>query len=169
MRIVLTIIFVALVGCDAPSRDKNVARPSVQDGEATAALSKRQAYELAERCGKTASEEFRREWKEGSVKTESGNMIASFTSHYNSKLNKCFYLQNVMHYDKKKGAAELPQSFMQIQLYDIHENKEYGHYFATVGLDRLPLNGAPPDCMVQDKLCASEKEWTALVKPYMED
>ena len=105
-RLALLALLAAFAGCDVPSRAKEAAPSSAQEREAAAALSKRQAYELSERCGKTAGEEFRREWKGGIVNTATGQMTASFRNHYNSKLNKCFYLLGVTHFRNKTSSSE---------------------------------------------------------------
>jgi hypothetical protein len=158
----------ALAACDVP-RSKEPAQPTAQEREATAVLSKRQAYELSERCGKTAGEEFRREWKQGLVNTKTGQMLASFTNHYNSRLNKCFYLLRITHFTKKKSAGDRATMNLSMTLADINEGKEFGNYFGAPTGAMKPVTGHPYDCKVLDKLCSSEAEWEALVKPYMED
>lgn len=116
-------------------------------------------YELQERCGKRAEEEFRREWGNGITNTKEGQSIASYRNHYNSQLNKCFYLltnQSVPSKDNKSRPSK------QITLLDINENKEYGFFFK--------FNDGPlMDCAVAGKKCASQTEWEALVAPYMGD
>lgn len=49
-----------------------------------------------------------------------------------------------------------------MRLYDLNENKEYGHYFESSGYNFT-------DCMVGEQSCATEKEWRQLAKPYLED
>lgn len=49
-------------------------------------------YELQERCGKSALEEFKREFGTGISSTKQGTTITSFRNHYNAKRNACMYL-----------------------------------------------------------------------------
>ncbi|MBI2748638.1 MAG: hypothetical protein HYX43_04660 [Burkholderiales bacterium] len=106
-RVALLALLATLAGCDLPSSSKEPTPPhSAREREEAATLSKRQAYELSERCGKTASEEFRREWKNGIVNTETGQMTAGYANHYNSKLNKCFYLLRITHITRKKSDSD---------------------------------------------------------------
>ena len=169
-RIALSALLAALAGCDAPSGgSKEKSTPMAQEREVTAALSKRQAYELSERCGKTTGEEFRREWKGGIVNTETGQMAASYTNHYNSRLNKCFYLLRVTHFTSKKSGGGESTSNVSMMLFDINEVKEYGNYFGAPTSAAQPVAGPPMNCTVVGKRCSSSEEWEALARPYMED
>jgi hypothetical protein len=49
-----------------------------------------------------------------------------------------------------------------LNLVDLRENKVIGSYDKLEG-DPLVV------CLVQDKRCAMEEEWQALIKPFMED
>ena len=169
-RIALSALLVALAGCDAPSGgSKETTTPMAQEREVTAALSRRQAYELSERCGKTAGEEFRREWKAGIVNTETGQMMAGYANHYNSRLNKCFYLLRVTHFTSKKSGGGESTSNISMMLVDINDAKEIGTYWGAPTSTAQPVEGRPTSCNVVDKLCSSSQEWEALARPYMED
>ena len=110
------------------------------------AQSLKEKYELSERCGKQAAETFRKDWKGFPSKR------ANYENHYNSRLNKCFYIEITNTYERKIGLSRA------MRLYDLYENKEIAGYDKLVGA-----------CYVQEKQCASEAEWRALIKPFMED
>ena len=101
-------------------------------------------YELRERCKRKAAEVFVKEFNNAAV-----DII--YQSHYNSKLNKCFYFVKI---DNASGS-------MSWQLWDINENKEYAKY---TGVD-----GNPDSCNVQGKTCRTKEELVKLIKPFMED
>jgi hypothetical protein len=77
-------------------------------------------------------------------------------SHYNSRLNKCFAIENIYLGD--------PKSEM-MALFDVNESKYYGgHYGRTDDPSWMK-----PFCQVKEKDCHSKAEWNELVKPYMEE
>jgi hypothetical protein len=124
------------------------------------AASTKEEYELQERCGKRAEEFFNRGYGNGISNTKDGQSISGYTSHYNKKMNKCFFLlttSDLPYKDKKKSASTF------ITLIDINEQKEYGNFFK-----RLKDNFGFV-CKVADKVCNSQDEWDALIKPYMEE
>jgi hypothetical protein len=84
------------------------------------------------------------------VNTKTGQMVANFENHYNSRLNKCFYLEMSTTYERGK------EPFKLLRLFDLNDNKEYATFF----------DGA---CVVHDQFCQSEAEWRLLIKPFMED
>lgn len=47
--------------------------------------------------------------------------------------------------------------------FDFHENREIGMYF------KLHEHSRPSHCRVDGKVCSSEEDWEALIKPYMEE
>ena len=61
----------------------------------------KELYELQERCGKRAEEFFRREY--GTVpKTEYGiTMWFNYENHYSARLNKCFFLEIAVSWEKE--------------------------------------------------------------------
>jgi hypothetical protein len=119
-------------------------------------------YELQEKCGKAASELFKKEYGNGGWTTIAGDKgMASYTNHYNVKLNKCFILLRTIIIDKGKG-DDRGDMFVAKTLSDINENKEYGS-FSKFQKER------PSYCKVVEKQCNSEAEWEALIKPYMEE
>ena len=125
------------------------------------AQSKKEEYELQERCGKRAEEQFRRDWgSNGVINTKEGQVVGSYRNHYNRKLNKCFVLLTSESLPYKE---KTPRVSRQITLYDINESKDYGLFIMVSG-DARPLS-----CQVAGTRCQSESEWDALVAPYMEE
>jgi hypothetical protein len=73
-------------------------------------------YELQERCGKRCDERFKKEFGNGIVNTDDGQMISVYNNHYNKKLNKCFILITTTNYPKDKKEDVL---LMKV-IYDIN-------------------------------------------------
>jgi hypothetical protein len=125
------------------------------------AASNKEEYELQERCGKRAGEIFKREYGSGIKRDKDGSTNFGYKNHYNTKLNKCFFLESSRGYteatDKKKVG------FVMERLFDINENREYGSYF------KRDEDSQPTECNVERKVCHSEKEWETLIKPYMDE
>ena len=121
------------------------------------AQSPTEKFERSERCGKLAAAAFaeRLQGVQPGVPTERGN-VATYENHYNSRLNKCFYLETLVVLDKEGRRNSMT-------IFDINENKEYGAYMSGTKLSK------PLHCYVQTKYCQSEEEWRALIKPFMED
>ena len=113
------------------------------------AVSKKEDYDLQERCGKRAEEYFKRDYGSG----DNGDEHYNYINHYNTKLNKCFMLVTIGSLEKK---------LIQEKLIDINENKEYGDII-------YKLDNKQMHCMFLDKVCRSKDEWDVLVKPYMEE
>jgi hypothetical protein len=124
-------------------------------GTATHAQPNKEQY-VQERCGKRAAEVFAKRWGSGVSNTASGQTIANYENHYNSRLNKCIYLEIANTYN-----AGLP-SFMWMKLFDLNENREIAVYSRGEG-------DASTFCLVQAKWCQTEAEWRTLIKPFMED
>ena len=117
----------------------------------------KERYELQERCGKQAAEFFKREYSAG-FKTQDTTTRFNYENHYSARLNKCFFLEIADLYEKGKGGTK------GMRLFDLNENKEYGAYMVDI------CDGCVPwQCLVQEQVCRSEKEWRTLIKPFMED
>ena len=126
------------------------------------AASIKDEYELQERCGKRAEEVFKREFGNGISNTKDSQSMSGYENHFNKKLNKCFVLLRTTiftHKTKKEGAT----TSSDIVLYDINENKQYGTFFKTRNDDKTVI------CSVSEKICHSESEWDAQIKPYMNE
>src|SRR5262249_33012747 len=96
----------------------------------------KEKYELSAQCGKQAAETFRKDGKGFPSKR------ANYENHYNSRLNKCFYIEITTTYERKIGLSRV------MRLYDLYENKEIAGYDKLVGA-----------CYAQEKQCKSEEEW----------
>ena len=110
------------------------------------------AYELQERCAKSAVQAWTKYYDNGNY--SQGNI--SYQAHYNSRLNKCFFLEMRMTVNGKNDV------WNGLSLFDLLENKEYG------GFTRSTLHGVV-ECRMQDVFCDSEDEWRQLAKQFLED
>ena len=123
------------------------------------AASPSELYELQERCSRRAEELFIKNFAGGEIiNTDDGKAFARYTNHFSNKLNKCFYLVTVANipFDSSK------ESTTSITLYDVNQVREYGVKF-TDGNSK-----SPSLCFVNGKDCHSDKEWSTLIRPYME-
>jgi hypothetical protein len=123
------------------------------------AASIKEVNALQERCEKKADEKHTRYYGDGIAKDGSG--YTGYTDHYNTKLNKCFYLESATGYAQNKDGKK--SSFAMETLFDIDENKACGTYY-KVGDDAHPFT-----CNIKGRICQSRKEWRKLLKPYMEE
>jgi hypothetical protein len=116
-------------------------------------------YELAERCGKAARAIFEKDWEgKDIVNTPDGQTVLVFENHYNSSLNKCYYLQISTSFLTKKPPPTINVSLI---LLDVNENREIGAFMQS-------QQDRPTWCFVADATCHSKAEWQSLIKPYME-
>jgi hypothetical protein len=118
----------------------------------------RQLYELQERCGRQAAEVFQREYGLGADRQDEQTLF-HYENHYSARLNKCFFLEIAMSYEREEGK---PGSKI-MRLFDLNDSKEYGTFASG------PTESTPLACVVRGKGCQSESEWRQLVKPFMED
>jgi hypothetical protein len=84
--------------------------------------SPKEQYELSERCGKQAAENFKEIWGEPNYfgkGTATAQAIITYENHYSLRLNTCFYLQT-------RFVTEI--KFKELLLYDLHENREIASY-----------------------------------------
>lgn len=116
--------------------------------EAHSQQSKKEIYELQERCGKRAAEMFDRDNPK-----EDRKGLEDFENHYSVRLNKCFILEMNTSYSRVEGKTE---KIIILNLIDVNDNKSYGSF--------SPLN-----CEIQAKVCHSEQEFRALIRPFLED
>lgn len=134
-------------------------QPAPPTQQAAPALSKEQVHELSEHCGRKTREQFRRDWKDGD---------ARFDSHYNAKLNTCFYLLTVNHSAHGNGQGSASASTLRMMLFDISGGEQYGEYSGPAAAES-PSVGVPAACRIEAMYCASSREWEVLLRPYMED
>jgi hypothetical protein len=88
--------------------------------------------------------------------------IFDYESHYNSRLQKCFFLE-ITTMINREGETKL------MLLRDLFEKEELGPYGGLV-----KKGGSEPSVCsvlliepVQQRQCRSEQEWRELIKPYM--
>jgi hypothetical protein len=127
------------------------------------AASKKEEYELQERCGKRADERFKSEYGNETYSDDNGKYIYSYTNHYNNKLNKCFILVRAIVLSKRLPNSTKKEPVYRTEtLFDINENKEYGT-FSRRGNDN------PTECNLLSNFCETEAQWNLLIKPYIEE
>jgi hypothetical protein len=120
---------------------------------AAGAQTRTESYMLQERCGKRADEIFRTDYGTHSKRTEHGELRFNYESHYNERLNKCFFLEDATSYSVVDGKSN---SIEIVRLFDANGNKEYANFSF----------GA---CIVNGKTCGSYEEFQELIKQYMEN
>jgi hypothetical protein len=96
-------------------------------GTASQAQPNKEQYELQERCGKRAAEFFAKAWASEVSNTASGQTRANYENHYNSRLNKCIYLEISNSFQR----GEPP--FRLMRLFDLNENREIATYMKSEG------------------------------------
>ena len=111
-------------------------------------LSRKDIYELQERCGHSARELFDRDFPK-----EDRKGLENFTNHYNVRLNKCFLLEENTTFLRGEGKSK---KIKTMSLVDVQDNKSYGDF-------------SPFGCDVQEQKCRTEQEFRALIRPYVED
>jgi hypothetical protein len=116
-------------------------------------------YELQERCAKEARGLFQKQWGDGVVKTDDGQIDEGYENHYNARLNKCFYLEMQTFYPREGTGGQIQRDST---LYDLHENKEYGQ------CHKVENGYTSPMCTMRGTFY-SEEEWNVLLKPFMEE
>lgn len=119
------------------------------------AQANREAYDLQDRCGRRAAEVFARDYGTGFSTSKEYKLIYTYRNHYNSRLNKCFYM--VIERALLKDGPEV----RTLELFDLNENNRYGLYIGVVS------DKPPTSCEVRNKACTSESEWLNLVSPYI--
>lgn len=110
--------------------------------------SRKEVYELQERCGRSAAEVFDKDFPK-----EDRKGLETFENNYNVRLNKCFMLQENTIMTRDQGKT---YSTKLLTLIDVHGNKVYGSFSSL-------------NCDVQEKKCRTEQEFRALIRPFMEE
>jgi hypothetical protein len=119
--------------------------------------------EAVEQCARKSDEEFRKSWSPGLVHAGGWSEAAGFASHYNPKLDVCFYLVTVTHYLSSSGVAALVQSM----LFDANEGELYGEYSGPAA-GGSPGQALPDSCRMTAFYCASKSEWDRVADSFME-
>ena len=115
-------------------------------------------------CEKEAGRLFEKEWGNGMVPGKESATLATYKSHFNESLGRCFMLVHVKTTDIKKKT----KTAISIFLNDVSDKTEYASYFE----ENEPHSKKPnrmTTCIVAGKECASEPEFESMVKPYMQD
>lgn len=158
--VVALVVFLAH-GCGNSDR---IAQLESQNRELTAkleALTKSKTLDLQEQCAKQAREEFKfMKWDK--------EPLASYTNHYNAKLNKCFV--EIQSTDAKTAP---PDIITNKTVSDAFEGKGYGEYIWKSDRVKKYWEVPPLQCKVtlpsgEDKFCHSSDEFDQLLKQYME-
>jgi hypothetical protein len=124
--------------------------------------SKTTSLELQAECAKQAHEAFKLNGWEG-------NQWASFTNHYNEKLNKCFV--EIENTDTKTSPGKIG---VTNTVSDAFEGKVYGQYIWISEKNKQYFEVPPFQCEVtltsgEKKICRSSDEFDALIRNnYME-
>lgn len=116
-------------------------------------------YELKEQCSKQAAEYSDRTAKQYKSDETGGPfkfVSSSYQAHYNSRLDKCFILDDVLTVSNEPG---LDHSF---SVTEINENKKYGVYWERFHV--CWVHSKTTDCWPQ-----TEKQWRELIRPLMKD
>jgi hypothetical protein len=126
------------------------------------AKAKTASLEFQEKCSKQAWETYAENgWKK--------EPMASFTNHYNDKMNKCFVLvQNTTQSKPFNGTF-----FTNKILFDAFEGKSYGEYDWRSDKVKKYWEVAPFNCKGtllsgEEKFCHSSDEFDDIVKLYMQ-
>ncbi len=110
--------------------------------------SRKEIYDLQERCGKRAAEIFDKDFPKDDRKG-----LEDFENHYSVRFNKCFMLETNTIITQTEGKTT---SLKWLTLFDVNDNKVYGSFGLLT-------------CDVQGKTCHSELEFRNFIRPYMED
>lgn len=153
----------ALAACHPPVPEV-ISVPSIAMATETAPVfSAGQVRERSELCAKASGERFRRDWKDSVAVT-----TADFASHYNAKMNICFYLLTVRHLTGAGGEGGAPSGTLRKTLLDFGGEEQYGEYVGPV-IAGSPSARFTVRCKIEAMYCASEGEWNILARPYMEE
>lgn len=156
----------AVAACNPPEPETTPIQAIAE--EAAPVVSPTQVRERSEMCTRASGERFRRDWSESGVPTPYGATTVEFASHYNTKMNVCFYLLTVRHFTEGGAEGVAPSGTLRKILFDFGDEETYGEF---VG----PLTpGSRSDrflarCKIDELFCSTEAEWNRLARPYMEE
>jgi hypothetical protein len=132
-------------------------------------LSRREALELQKECGLQAAKAFKQAgWKVGEPTNGS---TASFESHYNPGMNKCFMLMRILTVSPATGT----KSWASTYLLDAYEQRTYAELDITdlgwladpIGHRHIATCALMPPHESQ-RTCRSEAEYASFAARYME-
>lgn len=149
----LLIIAVLILGWELRRQGDMLAEQGKQLTEKT----RLHNLELQEKCARQAREVFK---GDGLDKAP----FASFSNHYNEKLNKCFVLL--------ENHVIAGEAVTSTRLDDAFEGKVFGNYLWQTEKNKKYWEVPPLACNVvlesgEEKVCKSSEEFNQLIKPYM--
>lgn len=168
MRNAITVLLaVAIVGLIGALYRQSTVLSAVQQQLGTLSsqlevASKGAALDLQEKCAKQAHSEFVDFLKSPFVDRN----MASFTNHYNSKLNKCFIRIDWT-------TASTSATYIYASVTDAFEGQVYGSYTWHTVKDKKYWEVPPSTCEVippsgSKETCHSSDEFDSLLKPYLD-
>ncbi len=119
-------------------------------------------YDNNDRCSNAAEREFEREWGDGLLPNKGNPTVATYKTHYNADLNKCFMLVQIMTSNTRHGSASV-RSFVLI---DVYEGVEFGSFGERAG-KFIGKSRETSSCEVNQVKCSSREEFLQQVKIYM--
>ena len=151
------LLYFRLAALDSTLRDQQKQIQALE--EKLAARSKTDLLDLQERCAKKAEYVFQ------SLRFNKGE-LGHYTNHYNPGLQKCFILV-------ESGTTSEP-IWIYRTLSDAYELKDYAAYSWHTVKDKKYWEVPPFECHVilpsgEKKVCASDGEFNALIRNYMEE
>jgi hypothetical protein len=121
---------------------------------------------LQEKCAEGAKQFFFE--FNGQYRSDSG-LLPDYTSHYNKKLDSCFIHIMVDDYSVFTLTKYGKEENLSQYLFNVFEAGEQSKTLAYGRFQKFPDRTKTPVCKVGDKICHSEAEFEALIKPYMEE
>jgi hypothetical protein len=161
-HLIMAGLFVAMGGCDTGER---VSRLEKQNEELKTEIKKNQAaieYDLATKCSRDGKAWFRENFP-----PDKDTAMLTYSNHYNRSHNKCFLFVE-WHYNMGKQGSWTNH----MSLWDVNENVQYadfsqGHLVMTV--PEYHVEHQRVQCHTNTKNCASEDDFNAFVKPFLND
>ena len=127
-----------------------------------------QVRERSELCAKASADRFRSDWKESGVPAPDGTTTADFVSHYNARLNICFYLLTVRQFTVTEGEGWATWGTLRKVLFDFGADEQYGEYLGPA-IQSSRSDRVAARCKIEELFCFSEAEWNTLAGSYMKD
>jgi len=166
-------VLLALVGAIAlwerrpVPRVEETAAPVAQELPAATKPTAEALAAAAAKCARKSAEEFRRAWGEGTVSSETWTEAAAYASHYNARMETCFYLLTIARRQPSTVQGAGAPLLTRKMLFDVNEGELYGEYRGpeTGG---APGSELPATCRVVGLYCASRREWDRLADAFME-
>ena len=125
----------------------------------SANYSKLQAYELSERCGRTAREWFKQFYGNGLEVKATEHSHSVYSNHFSTDKGRCYALVSISgEVNHSMGPTDRLQSNA---LFDVNENKKIGEYVRVDGPN------AGTTCAMNGEDCKDVAGWQKSAAPYM--